>query len=316
MIPVVLSLAAKAIQGPGEGAMDAKHVLGIDAGGSHCRARLVDAAGAVLGEGRAGPANFRLGAETAQDAVLAASHQALAAAGLDETIWPGTAVGLGMAGIERRGARAALMARSWPFARLALASDAEIAHWGAHQGGAGGTLIVGTGSVAIMTLAQRSRRWGGYGFPASDQGSAADLGLAALRHALLAHDGLAALDGLAAAVLDRFGGEIAAIIAFQDQASATDYAALAPLVTAQAQAGDAGARAIMQAAAEALARMLEAMAQAGAERLVLLGGLGVSIKPWLAQACGAALAEPLGDALAGALMLARGAAPPALAEPA
>lgn len=296
--------------------MDTNYILGIDAGGSQCRARLANAAGAVLGEGRAGPANFRLGTETVAAAVLAASHQALAAAGLDASIWPRTAAGLGMAGIERRGARAALMAQSWPFAGLALASDAEIAHWGAHQGGDGGTLIVGTGSVAMITLAQRSRRWGGHGFPASDQGSGAELGLAALRHALLAHDGLAASGGLAPAVLDRFGGDIAAIIAFQDQASATDYAALAPLVTAQARAGDAAARAIMQVAAQALAQMLEAMAQAGAARLVLLGGLAASIKPWLAQASTATLAAPLGDALAGASMLARGATPQPLAEPA
>ena len=318
MIPVMLSLAAKpskAKQGRGKGAMDASYFLGIDAGGSHCRARLVDGAGAVLGEGRAGPANFRLGAETAAAAVMAASHQALTAAGLNQAIWPRTAVGLGMAGIERQGARAALMVRPWPFARLALASDAEIAHWGAHHGGDGGTLIVGTGSVAMMTQAQQSRRWGGYGFPISDQGSGAELGLWALRHALLAHDGLAPAAGLAAAVLDRFGGDIAAIIAFQDQASATDYAALAPLVTAQAQAGDTSARALMQAAAQALAPMLDAMAQAGADRLVLLGGLAASIKPWLAQAGRTDLVEPLGDAPAGALMLARGPTPQALAEP-
>ena len=35
--------------------------LGVDAGGSHCRSRLVDANGRVLAEAQAGPANAGLG---------------------------------------------------------------------------------------------------------------------------------------------------------------------------------------------------------------------------------------------------------------
>ena len=35
--------------------------IGVDAGGTRCRARLVDQAGTVLGEGQGGPANIRLG---------------------------------------------------------------------------------------------------------------------------------------------------------------------------------------------------------------------------------------------------------------
>ena len=37
--------------------------LGVDGGGTQCRARLADRAGRILGEGIAGPANIRLGLE-------------------------------------------------------------------------------------------------------------------------------------------------------------------------------------------------------------------------------------------------------------
>ena len=36
-------------------------LLGVDGGGTWCRARLADTAGKILGEGLAGPANIRLG---------------------------------------------------------------------------------------------------------------------------------------------------------------------------------------------------------------------------------------------------------------
>ena len=53
--------------------------LGIDAGGTNCRARLVDAAGRLLGTGRAGPANLTSGIARAHRAILAASAEAFAA---------------------------------------------------------------------------------------------------------------------------------------------------------------------------------------------------------------------------------------------
>jgi len=58
------------------------HFLGVDGGGTSCRARLADAAGAVLGTGAAGPANIRLGLEAAFGAVREATRQCLAEAGL------------------------------------------------------------------------------------------------------------------------------------------------------------------------------------------------------------------------------------------
>ena len=55
------------------------YYLGIDAGGSHCRARLVRSDGAVIGSGQGGPValRFRHGAQLAY-VVLQLAEQAVA----------------------------------------------------------------------------------------------------------------------------------------------------------------------------------------------------------------------------------------------
>src|SRR5262245_63034869 len=73
--------------------------LGIDAGGTHCRARLVDAKGKVLGSGRSGPANLTIGIATAYRSIMAASTAAFAAAKLGRSAMRRTHAGLGIAGM-------------------------------------------------------------------------------------------------------------------------------------------------------------------------------------------------------------------------
>src|SRR5260370_34908520 len=52
-------------------------LLGIDGGGSRCRARLCNIAGATLSEGVAGAANLRLGVEQSFASVLQATIQCM-----------------------------------------------------------------------------------------------------------------------------------------------------------------------------------------------------------------------------------------------
>jgi len=57
--------------------------VGVDGGGTGCRARIEDAEGRVLGTGIAGPAALRLGIDRAVAEVEKASRAALDDAGLD-----------------------------------------------------------------------------------------------------------------------------------------------------------------------------------------------------------------------------------------
>src|SRR3979490_425265 len=99
--------------------------IGIDGGGTSCRARIEDAEGNVLGQGTAGPATTRIGVDTSMQAVRTA----------------GGAAGVGLAGIDLKGAGEALMSVTHPFQDVVFASDANVACLGAHRGRDGGIVV-------------------------------------------------------------------------------------------------------------------------------------------------------------------------------
>src|SRR5882757_10605032 len=216
----------------------AQFYIGVDGGGTSCRARIEDAAGHLLGEGAAGPAATRLGADRSIQAVRAASEAAAIDAGLPPIALAQASAGVGLAGIDRKGAREALLGFSHPFRRLIYASDANIACLGAHGGQDGAIVVLGTGSVGFARVKGRELRIGGYGFPISDEGSGAELGLQAVRLTLRAHHGRARLTPFSLEVMGRLGPDAFTLVAWAEQATATEYASLAPVALSYAEAGD------------------------------------------------------------------------------
>jgi glucosamine kinase len=279
--------------------------IGVDGGGTGCRARFEDGAGKFLGAGVAGPATLRLGVDASLAAILTACRAALAEAGLAEDALARTHAGIGVAGIGRKGVRGALDTLRLPFASASFVSDADIACLGAHGGRDGGIVIVGTGSIAIARLAGADIRIGGYGFPISDEGSGADLGLRVVRLALRAADGRAESSQLLRDVMARFGGDPFAAVAWMDRASATEYATFAPLVMRHAEQGDPVGRRIVKLGAEHIDAMIRALAAREVPRISMIGGLASAIEPWLSPDVRRRLSAPLADAVAGALLLAR-----------
>jgi len=73
-------------------------LLGIDGGGSRCRARLCSLSGAKLGEGTGGPANIRLGLDQSFASVLHATTQCMNQAGLSPRDFGRIVACLGLAG--------------------------------------------------------------------------------------------------------------------------------------------------------------------------------------------------------------------------
>jgi glucosamine kinase len=284
--------------------MTARFHLGIDGGGTGCRARLETPDGVVLGQGFAGPASTRFGIDAAFAAIMTAADAAIAEAGLTSEDIKHIAAGVGLAGYGRKGAPEALALKPHPFASLAFDSDVVIACLGAHAGGDGGILIIGTGSCGIARVAGRAVRVGGYGFPVSDEGSGADLGLRAIRLALRAHDGRYPPSALTEELMRRFHGDPYEVVAWMDKATATDYATFAPMVMRHADQGDAAGRAVVQAAANEADNLARALQAAGSPRLSLIGGLASALEAWLAPDVRRRLSPPKGDALDGALLLA------------
>ncbi len=279
--------------------------LGIDGGGTTCRARVADAAGRTLGEGLAGSANTRLGLDAAFAEIVAAAEAALDAAGLPRSRLGGLHAGLGLAGLALKSERAKVLGHPHPFATVRAESDAHTACLGAHAGGDGAILIVGTGSCGCALVGGEERTLGGWGFEIGDQGSGAWIGREALRRALWAFEGMAPRTALGDALMARFDHSQEAVVLWGTAAKPRDFGALAPAVFAHAAEGDPLARAVVREAAADVAAMIAGLGGSDALPVALLGGVAAPITPYLDDATRAFLVRPRGDALAGALRLAR-----------
>jgi glucosamine kinase len=278
--------------------------LGVDGGGTGCRARLADCAGNILGEALAGPANIRVDMNESLRSIEAAASQCLALAGAATA---GQVVAcLALAGAsepaEAAAARAACQGR---FAQVLVTTDAHAACVGAHAGSDGGIVIVGTGSIGWAVNGGRSIRVGGWGFPVSDEGGGAWLGCGAVRRALWAHDGRTGWTPLLRAVSAELGADPHAMVRWMGSARPREFASLAPLVVAYAARRDPAACEILRMAAAHIDAIAARLAETGAARVALMGGLAGAIEPWLAHATRKRLVPPAGDALDGALRLAR-----------
>jgi glucosamine kinase len=282
--------------------------VGVDGGGTGCRARIEDAKGNLLGSGIAGPAALRIGVNRALAEVEKACSAAAEDAGLKADVLSSMHAAVGLAGVGRKGALEELLLRPHPFRSVIYAHDATIACIGAHGARDGGIVIIGTGSVGFAVVDGREARIGGYGFPISDEGSGADLGLHAIRMALRAYDERAVGTSLTRDVMLRFRNDPFEAVAWMDHANATDYATFAPLVMRHADSGDPVARGIIREAAEQIDELVRRLCEFGAPRVALLGGLATSMQPWLAPDVQRRLVPVEGDAVDGALHLARRAA--------
>lgn len=283
--------------------MQPEFYIGIDGGGTRCRARVRDASGRRLGEGVAGPANPRKDAAGARVEILRACVAALADAGMPQDALGRSAAGLGLAGVGQDEGRAAVLALDFPFGRMVLDTDAYTACLGAHQGRDGAVMIVGTGACGLALVGGRRLHVGGWGFEISDDGSGAWMGHHAVRRALWAHDGLAPETGLTRAVMARFGDDPAAVVAWAGAARPADHAAFAALVAEAAGRGDPLGVALMEEAAGHVARAIARLVELGAPAVALVGGLAGPLRPWLPGTVLALSCEPRADAMDGAILM-------------
>lgn len=276
--------------------------LGVDGGGTGCRAAVCDAPGRILGEGAAGPANIWTDPEGALTNILAASRQALEAAA--PRIDPGDVIAaLGLAGANVAGAAARLAPRL-PFRRVRIESDAASAVKGALGSGDGVAAAIGTGSVFGSQRDGEVRVIGGWGFQLGDHGSGAALGRGLAVQALLAHDGEAGMTPVLAGLLAEHGGP-AGIVAWGKAATPADFARLAPRLLEADRAGDPAARMLLGAAERRVARAIDTLMGAEPAALRFLGGLGPVFAARLARRYGGLIRPALGTGLDGALAMAR-----------
>ena len=237
-----------------------KFVLGIDGGGTSCRAALATVDGAVIGRAKSGAANIRTDLTGARSNIVDAARQAFIAAGQDPELIPQTPAILGLAGANVGTYRQQLEA-ILPFSISRVETDAEIALEGAVGSGDGAMAILGTGTAYMARKDGKSRAIGGWGFQVGDQGSGARIGRDLLEQTLLAHDGVRARSPLTDAMMAIFRNNPEDVVEFTTNAKPGDFGGFAPKVFEHAEKGDAVANWIVDKAVSDVEAALEAHGQ-------------------------------------------------------
>ncbi|WP_343315978.1 N-acetylglucosamine kinase [Brucella sp. BE17] len=280
----------------------AEFFIGVDGGGTGCRAVVAADNGALLGRGESGSANIVTDPQTSLVHVRAAIDNAFANAGIDQSHYTESHAVLGLAGgnVEDAGLP---IERALPFAHADVEFDGLIALQGALGDQDGAVAILGTGTAYIMRNKGSIRSVGGWGFPLSDLGSGARLGQSLLQECLLVHDDIHPGSPLTTAILDEFSNKPDNLVEFAWEAKPGDFGRYAPRIFQYANKGDTVATLLLERSAAYISETLAMLVVQGAERISLLGGMARFYADWLPRDLQALLVEPQADALTGALQL-------------
>jgi len=283
--------------------------VGVDGGGTKSKLVMRDNEGNLLGQGSGGAANIRTSVETSIRSILHAFDQALNEAGLTKND-PNLRFhfGLGLAGTEVKDHCIEFLAKFPEYETISLESDAYAACLGAHGNKDGAILIVGTGVIAYRIVGNNVKRIAGWGFPHDDIGGGAWLGLQATRCTLHWKDGRKEFSPLLEAVFKHFDNDFPRFIAWANQANATEYATLAPIVIRYLDQHDPWAIHIIEKAGRAISEVARTILQGHAKLpLCLFGGLAPFLKPYIAEDIQQHIVDRQHDAPEGALMMIKNA---------
>lgn len=278
-------------------------VIGIDGGGTSCRAAVAEAGGRILGRGKSGAANILTDPDGAIVSIIECTRAAFADAGLPRGKLSASSAVLGLAGANV-GEAGRYVSEHLPFAASNVVPDGLIALQGALGDRDGAVAILGTGSVFMSRNGASIRSIGGWGSIVGDLGGGARLGRALLEETLLAHDHIHRSSPVTDAVMTEFKGEPGYLVEFARTAKPSDFGRFAPLVFDHAGKDDTVAIKLIETAARSVDEALDAITSSGCERLSLLGGLSHLYPQWLSDRHRAILFDAEADALTGAVALA------------
>jgi glucosamine kinase len=257
-------------------------LLGIDGGGTKCKARLEDAQGNLLAEATSGPANAAQHLMGSVAAVLEASEKAIANANIKGLTLNQIHAGIGLAGINIPQVKQTFLKQSLPFASWHITTDLHIACLGAHLGQDGAIVIVGTGSSGIAIHNDQQLEVGGHGFVVGDKGSGAWLGKMAVSHCLETLDGITPNNLLCEHVLSLLNCDNPYdLVSLTLEAKPAFYASIAPLILQLAASQQEDALLLVNQAATYINKLCHRLLIGNLDRLSLIGGITQPLLPYL-----------------------------------
>ncbi|KZL21543.1 Glucosamine kinase GspK [Pseudovibrio axinellae] len=280
------------------------YILGVDGGGSTCRAAIATADGRLLGHAKAGPANIYSDPAQCLNSILYCAKEACEDANLTEEALQQTFAVLGLAGANAY-TNPEGIAQKLPFAEVQIVSDSLIALEGAHGSDDGVVAILGTGSNFMARKGGKQYPLGGWGFHCGDQGSGAKMGERALKEALLAHDGLRSLGPLTEHILSQFEDNPQKLSEFARAAMPEDFAQFMPVILIYAQQQSSLALDIVEEGTAYVASALRLLSDEGTLPIALLGDLKPVYEAFLPPDIKQLIVPAKNDALRGALEIAQ-----------
>jgi len=297
----------------------------VDGGGTNCRIRLADENLKTLADATGGRSNLQIEAgDPAFRSITEGTREVFEKAGIDLAEAANTYACFGMAGGRLPSAREAFEQRNWPFARVKVYDDIDIARAGAHGGEDGAVIIVGTGSAAMALVDGQRHQCGGWGFQIGDQMSGAILGRELVRRSVEAADGLLPASPLTQAVIDRLGGSIDAVMDWsfpQDPRgpmpagngapstllgrAPAEFGALIPMFFDYYEQGDLVAKELMELELGYIDNYVRWFKARGVTRMAAVGGFGTRLYPLMIERYGDFIVRPVDEPLHGAVILAK-----------
>ena len=225
---------------------DNEWIIGIDGGGTKCRAVLYNAQGSKLAESVTGPANIFADFDGALHSIQSACEQALDTYNLANKHQPwhpltlnDCTVSAGCAGAGVGSAYERFVQWQHPFKQLFLRTDIHFSCMAANMGQSCCLIIVGTGSciafyepLASVDKVQQTglKLFGGHGFLLGDIASGAWLGKKAVSWFLQALESPTHDRDLFDIMASRIGTSVSGIIEKYGRANAGEFGQLVPML--------------------------------------------------------------------------------------
>lgn len=274
-------------------------LIGIDGGGTSCRASLLLGATGLRYDVVLGPANVSTDFDAALAAIRASLIKLASLANLSPYDIATAIAHVGLAGVMNT-AIADRVAAALPCHHATVTDDRPTTIAGALGEQDGVVAAIGTGSFIGRQVAGKIHGVGGWGFYIGDQASGAWLLRRCLEEVMLAVDGFSPQTDLTRAILREHGDDPGQIVLFSLTSQPADYARLAREVVSAAEGGDPLGTRLMHEGAGYIRAAMGVVGWQKVEPLCLTGGLGPAYARWL----GIETVAAKGTALDGALALA------------
>jgi glucosamine kinase len=280
-------------------------LIGVDGGGTGTRVTIAGLDGVEKVRAESGPSALGQGIDKAWANITAAITDAFKIIGIEQPDFSRCAVGFGLSGVTVKAWAEEFESKNPGFARIIVETDGYSTLLGAHNGAHGAIIAIGTGSIGEAWLPNGDRlEVGGWGFPTSDEGSGAYLGLKAINHVQRIMDGRRPMTDFGRKLLTVTGDTREQVFAWMGKMKQTECASLSPIVMEFGQT-DAVARSFLIDAGQEIVNIAAALRATASELPIAIcgGGLSEALRPYIPADFLATTTRAQKDSCAGALIL-------------